>query len=153
MRLKEIQAKSILRKTRKIDSWFLSWYGMNLYRGCSHNCNYCDGRAEKYNVCRAKEAGVSFVIFGGMTLKNGRQKDFFLDIIENYNPGILKDYQEIYPPGNKWGQPTDRYSCTVNRRFRDIIRKYPLPVRVPLELLSGILSKNDLVTDDPHIIF
>ena len=23
---------------------------MNLYRGCVHNCLYCDGRAEKYNV-------------------------------------------------------------------------------------------------------
>jgi len=23
---------------------------MNLYRGCSHNCVYCDGRAEGYYV-------------------------------------------------------------------------------------------------------
>jgi len=46
----EIEAKSILRKQKKIDSWFVCRYGMNLYRGCSHNCVYCDGRAEKYNV-------------------------------------------------------------------------------------------------------
>jgi DNA repair photolyase len=48
--IREIKAKSILRKHKKIDSWFLSAYGMNLYRGCTHNCVYCDGRAEKYNV-------------------------------------------------------------------------------------------------------
>jgi DNA repair photolyase len=48
--IKEINAKSIIRKHKKIDSWFLSRYGMNLYRGCVHNCLYCDGRAEKYNV-------------------------------------------------------------------------------------------------------
>ncbi len=50
MPVKRIKAKSVLRKHKKIDSWFLSRYGMNLYRGCTHNCVYCDGRTEKYNV-------------------------------------------------------------------------------------------------------
>ncbi len=50
MRVKEIRAKSILRRHKKIESWFVSRYGMNLYRGCTHNCVYCDGRAETYNV-------------------------------------------------------------------------------------------------------
>ncbi len=50
MSIKETEAKSILRKHKKIDSWFLSRYGMNLYRGCTHNCVYCDGRAEGYYV-------------------------------------------------------------------------------------------------------
>jgi DNA repair photolyase len=50
MRISEIKAKTILRKHRKIDSWFVAQYGMNLYRGCSHNCVYCDGRAEGYYV-------------------------------------------------------------------------------------------------------
>ena len=48
--IKEITAKSILRKQKRIDSWFLSRYGVNLYRGCTHNCVYCDGRDEKYQV-------------------------------------------------------------------------------------------------------
>ena len=46
--IKEITAKSILRKQKKIDSWFITRYGMNLYRGCTHNCAYCDGRYEGY---------------------------------------------------------------------------------------------------------
>ncbi len=46
----EIEAKSVLRKHKKIDSWFLSRYSFNLYRGCSHNCVYCDGRSEGYYV-------------------------------------------------------------------------------------------------------
>ncbi len=50
MSIKETEAKSILRKHKKIDSWFLSRYGMNLYRGGTHNCVYCDGRAEGYYV-------------------------------------------------------------------------------------------------------
>ncbi|MCK4226157.1 hypothetical protein KAX29_04615, partial [candidate division WOR-3 bacterium] len=50
MSIKEVKAKSILRKHKKIESWFISHYGMNLYRGCTHNCVYCDGRAEGYYV-------------------------------------------------------------------------------------------------------
>ncbi len=48
--IREVNAKSILRKHKKIDSWFLTNYSMNLYRGCAHNCVYCDGRSEKYQV-------------------------------------------------------------------------------------------------------
>ena len=50
MVVKEIKAKSILRKHKRIDSWFISQYGMNFYRGCNHNCVYCDGRSEGYYV-------------------------------------------------------------------------------------------------------
>jgi hypothetical protein len=39
--LSEVQARSILRKQKRVDSWFLSSYGMNLYRGCAHDCAYC----------------------------------------------------------------------------------------------------------------
>ena len=48
--LREVRAKSLLRKGSRIDSWFLAACGMNLYRGCAHDCAYCDGRAEKYAV-------------------------------------------------------------------------------------------------------
>jgi len=48
--MSEIEAKSILRRNKRIDSWFLSAAGMNLYRGCHHGCVYCDGRAEQYRV-------------------------------------------------------------------------------------------------------
>lgn len=50
MRIVETTAKSLLRKAKRVDSWFLSRYGMNLYRGCAHDCAYCDGRAEGYYV-------------------------------------------------------------------------------------------------------
>jgi DNA repair photolyase len=50
MQITEIQSKSILNKHKRIDSWFVSRYGFNIYRGCLHACAYCDGRAEKYRV-------------------------------------------------------------------------------------------------------
>lgn len=48
--LREIRAKSLIRKGSRVDSWFLAGCGLNLYRGCAHDCAYCDGRAEKYAV-------------------------------------------------------------------------------------------------------
>ena len=50
MSVKEINAKSILRKHKRIDSWFVSHYSLNFYRGCTHDCSYCDGRTENYFV-------------------------------------------------------------------------------------------------------
>ncbi len=302
MNIKEIEANSILRRHRKIDSWFISHYGMNLYRGCAHNCAYCDGRAEgyyvegefgdnvevkvnaiellrrelspkgkraplkrsyimvgggvgdsyqpieeKYQLTRkalqliygynfpvhlltkstlierdfdvikkinemsraivsfsfssmddeisaifepgvpaptdrlktlshfksrgiaagmfllpvipfitdkpelieealrkAGEAKLDFVIFGGMTLKEGRQKDYFLNALKDRYPGLAAGYQRIYR-GDRWGQAVEEYYSSLNRMFSGIAQKYKIPVRIPPELYRDILSENDLV--------
>ncbi len=40
--------RSILLKRNYADGWFLEKYAMNIYRGCQHACEYCDGRSERY---------------------------------------------------------------------------------------------------------
>ena len=54
-----IPAKSVLHKNKSTE-WFGSDYNLNLYRGCSHGCIYCDSRSDCYHVddfenIRAKE--------------------------------------------------------------------------------------------------
>ena len=300
--IQEIKAKSILRKHKKIDSWFISRYGMNLYRGCVHNCVYCDGRSERYQVdgvfgenvvakanaveilrkelkpigrrvklqpgfimvgggvgdsyqpveekyqltrrvlqllCEYKwpvhvltksmlverdldvlsrinkqnraivsfsfsstndeisavfephvpppserlktlaffkrngiacgmfllpvipfitdtpemiaetlraahEIGVDFVIFGDMTLKDGRQKEYFSSLLKETYPELLSKYGKIYL-ANKWGQATEQYYNTINSIFNELSRKYKIARRIPPTLYREILSKNDLV--------
>ena len=44
-----ISTKTILQKNKSTD-WFGSDYNMNLYRGCSHGCIYCDSRSDCYHV-------------------------------------------------------------------------------------------------------
>ena len=300
--IREIEAKSILLKHKKIDSWFVSRYGMNLYRGCAHNCVYCDGRSERYQVdgvfgenvavktnavevlrrelkpigrhvklkpgyvmlgggvgdsyqpveekyqltrrtlqllceyrwpvhiltkstlverdldiierinqqnraivsfsfsstndeisavfephvpppserletlaffkrkgitCgmfllpvipfitdtpkmiaetlrKAHEIGVAFVIFGGMTLKDGRQEEYFYSLLRERYPKLLTKYGKIYGE-NKWGQATEEYYNTINSIFNEMSRKHQIDRRIPPALYRNILPANDLV--------
>lgn len=45
-----IKAKSILTKVKYGNEWYGIGYNMNLYRGCSHGCIYCDSRSNCYHI-------------------------------------------------------------------------------------------------------
>ncbi len=46
----DIQARVLLSSHPKPDPWFGIRYTMNLYRGCQHQCIYCDSRSECYRI-------------------------------------------------------------------------------------------------------
>jgi DNA repair photolyase len=46
----EITSKTILNHVKQPDHWFGLKYNMNLYRGCQHQCIYCDSRSECYQL-------------------------------------------------------------------------------------------------------
>lgn len=48
--MKFIKAKTILSKVKYGDMWYGTLYNMNLYKGCSHGCIYCDSRSSCYNI-------------------------------------------------------------------------------------------------------
>ena len=45
-----IKSKTILSKIKYGNEWFGIDYNMNLYRGCSHGCIYCDSRSNCYHI-------------------------------------------------------------------------------------------------------
>lgn len=299
----EIQAKSVLRCSKRIESWFMTHYGMNLYRGCTHNCAYCDGRAESYNVqgkfghdvevkinaielldkelnparkrtpmpksfvmlgggvCDAyqpiekkyelarqalgiikkykfpvhiltkstlierdidllkeinmqnkaivsfsfsstndkiskifepgvpsaterlatikklkkegilcgmflmpviplitdtpeiieqslkdgKAAGIDFVIFGTMTLKAGRQKDYFTKVLNEHFPKLVSQYEMIYPNDSQWGNSAAEYNKPVHEIFDKIAGTYKIPKRIPPDIYKEVITKEDIV--------
>jgi DNA repair photolyase len=94
-------------------------------------------------VRKAKEVGVDFIIFGAMTLKEGRQKDYFFNAAKKYCPWIAEEYQPIYT-GSKWGEPGHKYADELHREFYRIAREYRMPIRVPPVLYRDILDENDL---------
>lgn len=48
--IKEILAKTILNNVKQPDTWFGLRYNLNLYRGCQHQCIYCDSRSDCYHI-------------------------------------------------------------------------------------------------------
>jgi DNA repair photolyase len=47
---REIQAKTLLSTVKGDDPVFGLKYNLNLYRGCEHQCIYCDSRSECYGI-------------------------------------------------------------------------------------------------------
>lgn len=302
MKIHEIQAKSLIRRHRRIDSWFISKYGMNLYRGCTHNCVYCDGRNEKYQVQKMfgtdvevkinaisllqkelslqrrqkyykngfimvgggvgdsyqhaeetykltrktlemlnafhlpvhiltkstlvtrdidvlkeinektkalisfsfsstndelskmiepgvslpserltvikqlkkegfhcgvfllpvipfltdtldimkrsiqdfHEAGIDYLLFGGMTLKTGRQKTFFYQMLSRHFPSLIPSYEMIYQD-DKWGNPIESYHRSINQTFHTLMKHYPIPKQISAFLFNEVVTEHDRI--------
>lgn len=61
-----IAAKTIISQYAKDNRWFGINYNMNIYKGCSHGCIYCDSRSECYGIdnfdkVRAKENAIQII--------------------------------------------------------------------------------------------
>lgn len=110
-----IESKTILSKVGYGDAWYGVDYNMNLYRGCSHGCIYCDSRSNCYhienfdtvkskeNVLRILESELSkkrekgVIGIGSMSdTYNHKEKDWeltrnALKLISKYNFGVAID--------------------------------------------------------------
>ncbi len=95
-------------------------------------------------IRKASEVNLDFIIFGGMTLKEGRQKDYFFKILKQHYPEFIVEYENIYQK-NKWGEAAGEYYNSINLTFNSIMKKYKIPPRIPLALYKDILEENDLV--------
>ena len=95
-------------------------------------------------IKQAKEIDLDFIIFGGMTLKEGRQKNYYYDILKNYDSNLITKYKKIYKK-DRWGHPGEEYYKSLHLTFSRILKKYKIPCRIPPRLFNDILSENDLV--------
>jgi hypothetical protein len=95
-------------------------------------------------IGKAIDAGIDFIIFSGMTLKEGRQKDYFYNVLNKTYPEFIAEYNNIYR-GDKWGGPIESYYESIHRTFNAVSRKYKIPKRIPPSLYQDILSENDRI--------
>ncbi len=124
----KISAKSILIKNKDL-SWFGAEYNMNLYKGCSHGCIYCDSRSECYHIeqfdtVRIKANAIQ-ILEGELRRKRGEKATIFT--------GSMSD------PYN----PLEKKLC-LTRQALELIKSSGFGV--------SIATKNDLITRDIDLI-
>lgn len=61
-----IPAKTIISGYAENNNWFGNNYNMNIYKGCSHGCIYCDSRSDCYHIdnfdkVRVKENALNLI--------------------------------------------------------------------------------------------
>ncbi len=123
-----IEAKKILSPWSSGDSWFGYNYNMNIYKGCSHGCIYCDSRSECYRVdnfdkVRAKK---NVLLLLENELKSKRKKGVI-------GTGAMSD------PYNPF---EEKYKLT--RGALELINKYGFG--------ASVLTKSDLVVRDIDVL-
>jgi hypothetical protein len=97
---------------------------------------------------KVQNANVDFIMFGGMTLKEGRQKDFFYNTLGELYPELIPAYNSIYRGdhwGSKWGNPINAYYTSIQQTCNEAIEQYRLPQRIPPEFYVDLLEENDKV--------
>ena len=124
---REVEVKSVLNKSKRRDSWFLSEYTINPYSGCGFNCLYCYIRGSKYGSNLEQSLSV---------------KTNFIEILERqlYNRAKKGEYGIIV-----LASATDPYlkiekDYKLTRQALEVILNYRFPVHI---LTKGTLIERD----------
>ena len=129
--IQEIQAKTILNKKKKRDSWFLDEFTANAYEGCSMNCLYCYVRGSKYG--ENMEDKLSVKINAPEVLEKQLQ---FRVKKQQYGFVVLSSATDAYMPVDaKFG---------MTKKFLELFLKYRFPVH--------IITKSDLILQDIDLL-
>lgn len=133
-----VKTKTILTKVKDGNEWYGVDYNMNLYRGCSHGCIYCDSRSDCYHI-------ENFDIVKG--------KENMLHILENeLSKKRLKGVVGIGAMSDTYNPMEIKHQQT--RGALQLISKYGFGVSIDtksdlilrdLDLLKEINSKNNVI--------
>lgn len=128
---REIEAKTILNKKKRRDSWFLDEFTVNPYSACSFNCLYCYIRGSKYGEHMESSLAVktNAVELLRKQLRPKAKK-------EQYGFIVLASATDPYLKAEK------EYQLT--RQMLEVILEYRFPVH--------IITKSDLVTRDLDLL-
>ncbi|MCD4685595.1 MAG: radical SAM protein [Anaerolineae bacterium] len=126
--IRAIEAQTLLAHVKQPDTWFGLRYNMNLYRGCQHQCIYCDSRSACYQI------------------------ENFRDVLVKTNAIDLLRH-ELARKRHKgtigFGSMSDTYG-PVERRYKltaqalSVIAEFGFPIH--------IITKSDLVTRDIEVL-
>lgn len=126
-KMEEVKVKTILTKTKNSQYWFGNDYNMNLYRGCSHGCIYCDSRSSCYQINE----------FDRVRVKKDAIKILSKELISKRNKGVvgIGAMSDTYNPYEK--------HLNITRQALQLLDQYYFGV--------SLETKSDLITRDIDI--
>lgn len=78
-----------------------------------------------------KELKVDFIMPNGLTLRPGKQKNFFIKSIEKNFPALLNDINNLYIENKFSGSPVKSYSNNLLQKISKITPQYKIPIQIP----------------------
>lgn len=147
-----IPTKTILSTCKSNDQWYNSNYNMNIYRGCSHGCIYCDSRSSCYGIENFDEIKVKKDAISIITneLASKRKKGIIITgaMSDPYNPvekhlKLMRSILDLIDK-NRFGIVIDTKSDLVLRDI-DLLLKIkmhsPVIVNFTITTFDDILCK------------
>jgi len=133
-----VKAKTILTKVKDGSEWYGVDYNMNLYRGCSHGCIYCDSRNNCYHIdnfdrVRGKENAL-YILEKELSKKRTKGVVGIGSMSDTYNPLEIKYEQTrgALKLISKYG-----FGVSIDTKSDLVLRD--------LDLLKEINSKNNVI--------
>jgi len=128
-KLTPVKAKKLLSHVKQPDNWFGLKYNMNLYRGCQHQCIYCDTRSECYQIVNFENE----VIYKENALELLRKELASKKVKGTIGLGSMNDpYQPL------------EIEKKLTRKALEVIAEFKFPVH--------IITKSDLVLRDIDLL-
>jgi DNA repair photolyase len=132
-----IPAKTIMTKVNNGKYWYGIDYNMNLYRGCSHGCIYCDSRSncyriDNFDIPKGKENAL--YILEKELIKNKKGVVGIGSMSDTYNPKELEYEQtrKALKLISKYG-----YGVSIDTKSDLILRD--------IDILKEINEKNNVI--------
>ena len=126
--IKHITAKTFISTVNGKDDWFGLRYNFNIYRGCIHQCIYCDSRSECYQIEN----------FEDLLVKTNAPDLARKELSHKRVKGLIGtgSMSDPYNPAEK--------EFLIMREVLKVIQAFRFPIH--------ILTKSDLVLRDQDII-
>ncbi len=94
---------------------------------------------------KLKSLGVDFIMPGGLTLRPGRQKDVFVELIKNEYPEHSKGLEAIYKENRQSGNSIYSYRESFNKRTQPVLSELEMPVGIPHYVYKNRMTLYDEV--------
>jgi DNA repair photolyase len=92
---------------------------------------------------RLAEVGVDFAMVGGLTLRPGRQKETFLEALDQAFPELGPLYGRLYGENRESGSPRFAYRAEVERRAGSLLAACGLAWLLPHRIVRHLLAPHD----------